>query len=50
MQNADLRRAVDVDYIGDYTMNLTFSNVERERIDFLPLLIGNSFFVIITNF
>ena len=40
MDNLDLIRVVDVDYIKDYTMDLTFSNGEKRRIDFLPLLKG----------
>ena len=36
MDNLDLIRVVDVDYIKDYTMDLTFSNGEKRRIDFLP--------------
>ena len=40
MDNLDLIRVVDVDYIKDYTMDFTFSNGEKRRIDFLPLLKG----------
>ena len=41
MTDIDLIRVVDVDYIKDYTMDLTFSNGEKRRVDFLPLLNGN---------
>ncbi len=41
MTDVDLIRIVDVDYIKDYTMDLTFSNGEIKRIDFLPLLQGS---------
>lgn len=40
MKDLDLIRIVDVDYIKDYTMDLTFSNGEKRRVDFLPLLKG----------
>lgn len=34
----DLIRVVNVDYIKDYTMDLRFSNGEKKRVDFFPLL------------
>lgn len=40
MKDLDLIRIVDVDYVKDYTMDLTFSNGEKRRVDFLPLLKG----------
>ncbi len=36
----DLIRIIDVDYIKDYTMKLTFSNGDVRVVDFLPLLTG----------
>ena len=33
-------RVTDVEYIGDYTMCLEFSNGQRKKVDFLPLLKG----------
>lgn len=36
-------RVTDVDYVRDYTMDLEFSNGERRRLDFLPLLRGRRF-------
>ena len=38
MENKDLLRVVDVDYLHDYTMELEFSNGERRIVDFKPLL------------
>lgn len=43
MDNLDLIRIVDVNYIKDYTMDLRFSNGEVRRVDFLPLLKGKMF-------
>lgn len=40
MEDIDLIRVVDVDYVKDYTMDLKFSNGETRRVDFLPLLKG----------
>lgn len=36
--DTDLIRVVNVDYIKDYTMDLRFSNGEKKRVDFFPLL------------
>lgn len=36
--DTDLIRVVNVDYIKDYTMDLKFSNGEKKRVDFFPLL------------
>ena len=41
MNDIDLIRVVDVDYIKDYTMDLKFCNGETRRVNFLPLLKGN---------
>lgn len=38
MDNLNLIRVTDVDYVGDYTMDLKFSNGETKRVNFLPLL------------
>lgn len=40
MADLDLIRVVDVDYAKDYIMDLTFSNGEKRRVNFLPLLKG----------
>ena len=40
MENHELLRVVDVDYLHDYTMELEFSNGERRIVDFKPLLNG----------
>ena len=40
MENQELLRVVDVDYLHDYTMLLEFSNGERRIVDFKPLLTG----------
>lgn len=40
MEDKDLLRVVDVDYLHDYTMELEFSNGERRIVDFKPLLTG----------
>ena len=42
-EDIDLIRVTDVEYIGDYTMYLEFSNGKRKRVDFLPLLKGKLF-------
>lgn len=42
MTDLSLIRIVDVDYIKDYTMLLTFSNGEKRIVDFLPLLEGKA--------
>lgn len=36
--DTDLIRVVNVDYIKDHTMDLKFSNGEKKRVDFFPLL------------
>lgn len=36
--DTDLIRVVNVDYVKDYTMDLRFSNGEKKRVDFFPLL------------
>ena len=38
MNDIDLIRIIDVDYIAGHTMKLTFSNGEERIVDFLPLL------------
>ena len=38
MTDLDMIRIVDVDYIENYTLLLTFSNGERRVVDCLPLL------------
>lgn len=40
MEDQDLLRVVDVEYLYDYTMELEFSNGERRIVDFKPLLTG----------
>lgn len=40
MENKELLRVVDVEYLHDYTMELEFSNGERRIVDFKPLLTG----------
>ena len=40
MEDQDLLRVVDVEYLHDYTMELEFSNGERRIVDFRPLLTG----------
>ena len=40
MEDRDLLRVVDVEYLHDYTMELEFSNGERRIVDFKPLLTG----------
>ncbi len=39
----ELLSVTDVEYIKDYTMDLEFSNGEKRRIDFLPLLKGKMY-------
>ena len=36
-------RVVDVDYIKDYTLEITFSDGVRKRMDFRPILQGEVF-------
>ena len=36
-------REVDVDYIKDYTLEMTFSDGVRKRMDFRPILQGEVF-------
>ena len=36
--DTDLIRVVNVDYIKDHAMDLKFSNGEKKRVDFFPLL------------
>lgn len=38
MEDLDLIRIIDVDYIEGHTLKLTFSNGESRIVDFLPLL------------
>ena len=38
-----LIRVVGVDYVKDYTMDLTFSDGKKKRVDFFPLLKGKMF-------
>ena len=40
MNNTDLLRIVDVEYIKDFTMRLEFNDGKVKTIDFLPLLNG----------
>ncbi len=40
MEDKELLRVVDVEYLHDYTMELEFSNGERRIVDFKPLLTG----------
>ena len=40
MEDFELLRVVDVDYLHDYTMKLEFSNGEVRIVDFEPLLHG----------
>ena len=40
MEDQELLRVVDVEYLHDYTMELEFSNGERRIVDFEPLLTG----------
>ena len=40
MEEKDLLRVVDVEYLHDYTMDLEFSNGEHRIVDFKPLLTG----------
>jgi hypothetical protein len=41
MNDIDLLRVIDVEYIEDFTMKLEFSNGEIKTVNFLPLLKGN---------
>lgn len=36
--DTDLIKVVNVDYIKDYIVDLKFSNGEKKRVDFFPLL------------
>lgn len=36
--DTDLIKVVNVDYIKDYIVNLKYSNGEKKRVDFFPLL------------
>lgn len=36
--NTDLIKVVNVDYIKDYIVDLKYSNGEKKRVDFFPLL------------
>lgn len=36
--DTDLIRVVNVDYIKDYIVDLKYSNGEKKRVDFFPLL------------
>ena len=36
--NTDLIKVVTVDYIKDYIVDLKYSNGEKKRVDFFPLL------------
>lgn len=38
MDNLSLIRVTDVDYVGNYTLDLKFSNGDKKRIYFIPLL------------
>ena len=38
-----MMRVVDVDYIKDYTLEMTFSDGVRKRMDFRPILQGEVF-------
>ena len=38
--NTDLIKVVNVDYIKDYIVNLKYSNGEKKRVDFFPLLMS----------
>lgn len=40
MEDKELLRVVDVEFLHDYTMELEFSNGERRIVDFKPLLTG----------
>ena len=43
MNDIDLIKVVDVEYVKDFTMRLEFSDGEIKTIDFLPLLKGKIF-------
>ena len=36
--NTDLIKVVNVDYLKDYIVDLKYSNGEKKRVDFFPLL------------
>ena len=36
--NTDLIKVVNVDYIKDYIVDMKYSNGEKKRVDFFPLL------------
>lgn len=38
--NTDLIKVVNVDYIKDYIVDLKYSNGEKKRVDFFPLLMS----------
>jgi len=40
MNNIDLLRVIDVEYLNDFTMKLEFNDGKMKTIDFLPLLKG----------
>jgi len=40
MNNTDLLRVIDVEYLNDFTMKLEFNDGKIKTIDFLPLLKG----------
>jgi hypothetical protein len=43
MEDAMLKRVVDVEYIKDYTLRIEFNDRKVKTIDFLPLLKGKLF-------
>jgi hypothetical protein len=43
MNDVDLLRVVDVEYIKDFTMRLEFSDGLQKQVDFYPLLKGKLF-------
>jgi len=43
MNEIDLLRVVDVEYIKDFTMRLEFSDGAVKTVDFLPLLKGDMY-------
>jgi len=43
MEDAMLKRVVDVEHIKDYTLRLEFNDGKVKTIDFLPLLKGQLF-------
>ena len=42
MEEQDLLRVVDVEYLHDHIMNLEFSNGEHRLVDFKPLMKGKT--------